>query len=555
MCGMSVDIATAKYTHAYSGRNWYFCGQRCLEKFAADPQRYAEKKPAAAVHPKGTPGAIYTCPMHPQIRQVGPGNCPICGMALEPVVASAEDQPNPELTDMTWRFWIGVALTLPVLALAMADHFPSLRVESLSATVSGWIQFLFTIPVVLWAGWPFFVRGWNSLVSRSLNMYTLIALGVGVAFAYSTVAILIPGLIPPEFRDASGQVGLYFEAAAVIAVLVLLGEVLQLRARENTSSAIRALLKLAPQKATRVRADGSDEEVPLDAVSKGDRLRVRPGEKVPVDGEVLEGHSSVDESLVTGEPVPVEKQPGEKVTGGTINGTGSFVMQAERVGAETLLSQIVQMVAEAQRTRAPIQNLADVVSSYFVPAVVGIAVVAFVVWSIYGPPPSMAFALVSAVSVLIIACPCALGLATPMSIMVGTGRGAQAGVLIRNAEALERMEKIDTLIVDKTGTLTEGKPKLTSVVAAESFSEEHVLQIAASLERGSEHPLAAAILQGAKERGVTLLSVENFNAVTGKGVEGTLGGSRIALGNLRFAESLAEVPQMLIDRADALRRN
>jgi len=555
VCGMSVDIATAKYTHAYSGRNWYFCGQRCLEKFAADPQRYAEKKPAAAVHPKGTPGAIYTCPMHPQIRQVGPGNCPICGMALEPVVASAEDQPNPELTDMTWRFWIGVALTLPVLALAMADHFPSLRVESLSATVSGWIQFLFTIPVVLWAGWPFFVRGWNSLVSRSLNMYTLIALGVGVAFAYSTVAILIPGLFPPEFRDASGQVGLYFEAAAVIAVLVLLGEVLQLRARENTSSAIRALLKLAPQKATRVRADGSDEEVPLDAVSKGNRLRVRPGEKVPVDGEVLEGHSSVDESLVTGEPVPVEKQPGEKVTGGTINGTGSFVMQAERVGAETLLSQIVQMVAEAQRTRAPIQNLADVVSSYFVPAVVGIAVVAFVVWSIYGPPPSMAFALVSAVSVLIIACPCALGLATPMSIMVGTGRGAQAGVLIRNAEALERMERIDTLVVDKTGTLTEGKPKLTSVVAAESFSEKHVLQIAASLERGSEHPLAAAILQGAKERGVTLLSVEDFNAVTGKGVEGTLEGSRIALGNLRFAESLAEVPQMLIDRADALRRN
>ena len=555
VCGMSVDIATAKHTHSYAGRTWYFCSRHCLEKFATNPQQYAEKKTAPAVQPKGTPGAIYTCPMHPHIRQIGPGNCPICGMALEPVVASADEQPNPELADMTRRFWVGVALMLPVLVLAMAEHFPSLRVESLSATVSGWIQFLFTIPVVLWAGWPFFVRGWNSLVSRSFNMYTLIALGVGVAFAYSTVAILIPGLFPQAFRDASGQVGLYFEAAAVIAVLVLLGEVLQLRARENTSSAIRALLKLAPQTAMRIRTDGSDEEVPLDQVQKGDRLRVRPGEKVPVDGVVLEGHSSVDESLVTGEPVPVEKQSGEKVTGGTINGTGSFVMQAERVGAETLLSQIVHMVAEAQRTRAPIQNLADVVSSYFVPAVAGIAAAAFVLWSIYGPPPAMSFALVSAVSVLIIACPCALGLATPMSIMVGTGRGAQAGVLIRNAEALERMEKIDTLVVDKTGTLTEGKPKLTSVVADGRFSEEHVLQVAASLERGSEHPLAAAILQGAKERSVVLLPVENFNAVAGKGVEGMLEGRRVALGNLRFAESLAEVPQILIGRADALRRN
>jgi Cu+-exporting ATPase len=476
-------------------------------------------------------------------------------MALEPVVASAEEQPNPELADMTRRFWIGFVLTIPVLALTMLEHVPSLHIELVSATTSGWVQFFLSIPVVLWAGWPFFVRGWNSLVSRNLNMYTLIALGVGVAFAYSTVAIVIPGIFPPAFRDASGQVGLYFEAAAVIAVLVLLGEVLQLRARENTSSAIRALLKLAPQSAMRIRPDGSDEKVPLDAVSKGDRLRVRPGEKVPVDGVVLEGHSSVDESLVTGEPVPVEKQPGEKVTGGTINGTGSFVMQAERVGAETLLSQIVHMVAEAQRTRAPIQNLADVVSSYFVPAVVGIAAVAFVVWSIYGPPPSMAFALVSAVSVLIIACPCALGLATPMSIMVGTGRGAQAGVLIRNAEALERMERIDTLVVDKTGTLTEGKPKLTSVVPAEGVTENQVLQVAASLERGSEHPLAAAILAGAKERNVTPLPVENFNAVTGKGVQATLENRSVALGNLRLAESLVEVPQTYKERADALRKN
>ncbi len=556
VCGMSVDIATAKHTHSYAGRTWYFCGQHCLELFAANPRRYAEKKHAPTVQSEGTPGTIYTCPMHPQIRQAGPGNCPICGMALEPVMASAEEQPNPELKDMTRRFWIGLALTLPVFSLAMAEHLPRVHLERfMSPATSQWIQFLFSIPVVLWAAWPFFVRGWNSLVSRNLNMYTLIALGTGVAFAYSTVAILAPSLFPPAFRDESGQIGLYFEASAVIAVLVLLGEVLQLRARENTGSAIRALLKLAPQTAMRIRADGSDEEVPLDAVSKGDRLRVRPGEKVPVDGVVLEGHSSIDESLVTGEPVPVEKQPGEKVTGGTINGTGTFVMRAERVGAETLLSQIVHMVAEAQRTRAPIQNLADVVSSYFVPAVVGIAAVAFVVWSIYGPPPPMAFALVSAVSVLIIACPCALGLATPMSIMVSTGRGAQAGVLIRNAEALERMERIDTLVVDKTGTLTEGKPKLTSVVPVEGVTENHVLQIAASLERGSEHPLATAILQGAKERGVVLLSVENFNAVTGKGVEGALEGSRIALGNLRFAESLANVPQMLKDRADALRRN
>jgi Cu+-exporting ATPase len=418
-----------------------------------------------------------------------------------------------------------------------------------------WLQFILSLPVVLWAGWPFLVRGWNSLVSRSLNMYTLISLGIAVAFAYSVVAFLVPQIFPPAFRDASGQVGLYFEAAAVIAVLVLLGEVLQLRARDNTGGAIRALLRLAPRTAIRVRSDGSDEEIQLDQVHPGDRLRVRPGDKVPVDGEVLEGHSSVDESLVTGEAVPVEKHAGDKVTGGTLNGTGSFVMRAERVGSETLLAQIVQMVAEAQHTRAPIQNLADRVSSYFVPAVVGVAAVAFVAWSIYGPPPAMAFAIVSAVSVLIIACPCALGLATPMSIMVGTGRGAQAGVLIRNAEALERMERIDTLVVDKTGTLTEGRPKLASLIPAAGFEEARVLQVAASLERGSEHPLAAAILQGAKDRGLALLPVDNFNAVTGKGVEATLQGQRSALGNLRFAELLAPVPQALKDQADAMRRN
>jgi Cu+-exporting ATPase len=498
---------------------------------------------------------LYTCPMHPEIRQPGPGNCPICGMALEPVVASAEGQPNPELVDMTRRFWIGLALTVPVLGLAMAEHLPSLRAALPGRATSGWIQFVLSVPVVLWAAWPFFVRGWNSLVSRNLNMYTLIALGVGVAFAYSAVALLVPGIFPPAFRDGSGRVGLYFEAAAVIAVLVLLGEVLQLRARENTSGAIRALLKLAPQTARRVRGEGDDEDVPLDRVQKGDRLRVRPGEKVPVDGVVVEGYSSVDESLVTGEAVPVEKHPGEKVTGGTLNGTGSFIMQAERVGAETLLAQIVQMVAEAQRTRAPIQNLADAVSSYFVPAVVGIAVAAFIIWSIYGPPPAMSFALVSAVSVLIIACPCALGLATPMSIMVGTGRGAQAGVLIRNAQALERMEKIDTLVVDKTGTLTEGKPRVTSVILAPGFSESEVLRLAAGLETGSEHPLAAAVLREAKERGIKGPGVADFKAVTGKGVEGRLDGRRVALGNLLYAESLAAVPEGLRDHADALRRN
>ncbi len=568
VCGMKVTADPTKSV-SHDGTTYYFCSTRCMEKFSADPRRYAEKEEPPEA--EAAPGAIYTCPMHPEIRQVGPGNCPKCGMALEPVLASADERPNLELLDMTRRFWIGLVLTVPVFALEMSGHVGLSLHRFTSASVSGWVQFLFSIPVVLWAAWPFFVRGWNSLVSRNLNMYTLIALGTGVAFAYSTVALLAPGVFPAAFRDASGHVGLYFEAAAVIAVLVLLGEVLQLRARDNTSGAIRALLKLAPDTAIRVGPDGNDEEVTLELIAKGDRLRVRPGEKVPVDGVVLEGHSSVDESLVTGEPLPVEKNAGAKVTGGTINGTGSFVMRAERIGAETLLAQIVHMAAEAQRTRAPIQKLADVVSAIFVPAVVGIAVVAFFVWSIYGPPPAMAFALVSAVSVLIIACPCALGLATPMSIMVGTGRGAQAGVLFRNvvgtgrgaqagvlfrnAEALERMERIDTLVVDKTGTLTEGKPKLASVIVADGVDEERMLRIAASLERGSEHPLAAAILQGAKDRGASLLPVEGFNAVTGKGVEGTLEGRRVALGNLRFAGSLAKVPQTLKDRADSLRRN
>jgi Cu+-exporting ATPase len=475
-------------------------------------------------------------------------------MALEPVLASAEGQPNPELANMARRFWIGLAMTIPVFALAMADHVPGLHGVLPSARISGWIQLLFSIPVVLWSAWPFFVRGWNSLVSRSLNMYTLIALGTGVAFVYSIVALLLPGFFPPAFRGASGEVGLYFEASAVISVLVLLGEVLQLRAREDTSGAIRALLKLAPGTATRIRSDGNDEEVPLDEVRQGDRLRVRPGDRIPVDGEVLEGRSGVDEALVTGESMPVEKHAGSKVTGGAINGSGSFVMRAERIGAESLLGQIVQLVAEAQRTRAPIQRLADVVSSYFVPTVVGVAILAFLAWSVYGPPPAMAFALVSAISVLIIACPCALGLATPMSIMVGTGRGAQAGVLVRNAEALERMERVDTLVVDKTGTLTAGRPELTTVVAAEGFTEVHVLEVAASLERGSEHPLAAAILAGARQRGGRALPVEEFSAVPGSGVQATLNGRSVALGSFRFAESLTAVSASWKVRADALRK-
>ena len=548
---MTVDIASAEHKHSHAGATWYFCSRHCLERFAPDPGRYTGRAMPA---PASMQDAIYTCPMHPEIRRRGPGHCPKCGMALEPVTASAELAPNPELADMTRRFWIGLGLTVPVFALAMAEHLPGLHGMLPPARVSGAIQLAFSAPVVLWSAWPFFVRGWSSLVSRSLNMYTLIALGTGVAFAYSVAAFILPGLFPQAFRSASGQVGLYFEAAAVISVLVLLGEVLQLRARENTSSAIRALLKLAPETALRLRSDGSDEEVPLDLVGKGDRLRVRPGERVPVDGVVIEGHSSVDESLVTGESLPIEKPPGATLAAGTINGTGSFVMQAERVGSETLLGQIVRMVAEAQRTRAPIQRLADSVSSYFVPAVVGTAIIAFLAWSVYGPPPAMAFALATATSVLIIACPCALGLATPMSIMVGTGRGAQAGILVRNAEALEQLQRVDTLVVDKTGTLTVGRPEVTTVAAAEGFTESQVLQVAASLERGSEHPLAAAILAGMRERGGRALPVERFNAAAGGGVEAVLEGRSVALGSIRFVQSRSSVPEPWKQRADALRR-
>jgi Cu+-exporting ATPase len=500
---------------------------------------------------------VYTCPMHPQIRQKGPGSCPICGMALEPLVAAGEEGHDPELVDMTRRFWISLALTLPLLVGVMGDMLPGAPLRHVvPPRAFAWAQLVLATPVVLWGGGPFFVRGWASIVHRSLNMFTLIALGVGVAYAYSLVAVLAPGLFPASFRTHGGEVGLYFEAAAVITVLVLLGQVLELRARSQTSSAIRALLRLAPKTARRVRDDGGDEEIPLEQIQVGDRLRVRPGESVPVDGVVLEGVSAVDESMVTGESIPVEKTPGSRLIGGTVNGTGSFVMRAERVGSETLLAQIVHMVSEAQRSRAPIQRLADTVSSYFVPAVVAAAVVTFIAWAGWGPEPRMAYALVNAVAVLIIACPCALGLATPMSIMVATGRGATAGVLIRNAEALEVMEKVDTLVVDKTGTLTEGKPKLVTVEPVDARRvDELLLRFAASLERGSEHPLAAAIVSGAQERGVEPAAAEDFRSVTGKGVLGRVDGHDVALGNRRLMEDLGIALGGLAERAEALRRD
>jgi len=507
-----------------------------------------------ATPPPARLARIYTCPMHPEVRQPGPGSCPICGMALEPVSIGAEEGPDPELVDMTRRFWIGLGLTLPLLVFAMGDMLPGEPLRHLlPARVSAWLQLLLATPVVLWAGWPFFVRGWASVVNRSLNMFTLIALGTGMAYVYSVVGTVAPGVFPASFRAHGGEVGLYFEAAAVITVLVLLGQVLELRARSQTSSAIKALLDLAPPAARRVRSDGSEEDVPLEAVQVGDLLRIRPGERVPVDGAVVEGATAVDESMVTGEPMPVEKGPGSRVTGGTVNGTGTVVMRAERVGSETLLARIVHMVGEAQRTRAPIQRLADQVSAWFVPTVVGVAVLTFIGWSLWGPEPAFTYGLVNAVAVLIIACPCALGLATPMSIMVGTGRGALAGVLIKNAEALERMETIDTLIVDKTGTLTEGKPRLRVVKAAPGHDETSVLGLAAGLERGSEHPLAAAILAGAAERGVPVAAVSAFRSVTGKGVVGRVDGRAVALGNLRLMQDSGVAVGALAADADALR--
>jgi Cu+-exporting ATPase len=551
VCGMTVDPETSAYHSGYQGNIFHFCSAGCRTKFEAAPEHYLDTSKATqhAELPKGT---IYTCPMHPQIRQAGPGNCPICGMALEPEVASLDAPPNPELADMTRRFWIGAALSLPVVALEMGGHLVGGH-GWVDQTLSNWIQLVFATPVVLWAGWPFFVRGWQSLVTRNLNMFTLIAMGTGVAYIYSLVGSIGPGIFPATFRMHDGAVAVYFEAAAVITVLVLLGQVLELRAREATSGAIKALLQLAPKTARLVDDAGADHEVPIDSLKVGDKLRVRPGEKVPVDGVILEGRSSLDESLVTGESMPTTKEASDKVIAGTLNQSGSFVMRADKVGRDTLLSQIVKMVAEAQRSRAPIQRLADQVAGWFVPVVILAAIVAFAGWAWFGPEPRMAFGLVAAVSVLIIACPCALGLATPMSIMVGVGRGAQAGVLIKNAEALERMEKVDTLVVDKTGTLTEGKPKVVAIVPAAGFEESEILRLAASVERASEHPLADAIVRAAKERNLNLSKVDEFDSPTGKGATGKVDDKTVLLGNATFLTSLGVETRPLNEESERLR--
>ncbi len=551
VCGMSVDPHATPHRADYGGHPYYFCSAGCRTKFAGDPERYLDPATAADAEPVPE-GAIYTCPMHPEIRQVGPGSCPICGMALEPDLVSGEEQPNEELIDIRRRFRIGALLTLPILILETGGHLTSLP-SWLGQQSSNWLQLLFATPVVLWAGWPFFVRGWQSLQTRNLNMFTLIALGIGIAWAYSLVATAAPGLFPVALRDASGAVGVYFEAAAVIAVLVLLGQVLELRARAETSGAIRALLDLTPKTARRVREDGVEEDVGLDAVHPGDRLRVRPGERVPVDGEVVEGRSAVDESMVTGESMPVAKSIGGAVIGGTMNQTGGFLMRADRIGRETMLAQIVQMVARAQRSRAPIQRLADQVAGWFVPLVIGVAILAFIAWSIFGPEPQLTFGLIAAVSVLIIACPCALGLATPMSVMVGVGRGAQAGVLIRDAEALERLEKVDTLVVDKTGTLTEGRPRVVAVRTAEGGGEAELVRMAATIEKASEHPLARAVVEEAATRGIALGEARDFDAPSGKGVTGRVDDRRVVIGNRRIMAEAGIATEKLDGDAELLR--
>jgi P-type Cu+ transporter len=595
VCGMTVNRQTAAGSFGYEGSKYFFCSPHCLEKFSKDPARFVKSpaleastqpKPIAIakgeytcpMHPEirlDNPGSCpkcgmalepsvitvvptkteYTCPMHPEIVRDSPGSCPICGMALEPRTVTAGEEKNEELEDMTRRFKVGLVLAIPLLLIAMSDLIPGQPLQhAVSLRLLTFLQLALATPVVLWGGWPFFQRGWASIVYRSLNMFTLIAIGTGVAYSYSVVAAFLPNIFPASFRGHGGEVGVYFEVSAVIVVLVLLGQVLELRARSQTSSAIKALLGLAPKTARVIHDDGTEEEMSLELINPGDRLRVRPGEKVPVDGIVLEGASSIDESMVTGEPIPVEKSKDDKVTGGTVNGTGGFIMRAERVGSETLLAQIVRMVSEAQRSRAPIQRLADTVSSYFVPAVIVAAVITFAVWGLAGPEPRLAHAIVNAVAVLIIACPCALGLATPMSIMVGTGRGATAGVLIKNAEALEVLEKIDTLIVDKTGTLTEGKPRLTSIVPLNGTSESELLRLAASIERGSEHPLAAAIVAGAQQRNLSLSEAEEFQSITGKGVTGKIEGRAVALGNSKLLEQLNIDASAVLERAEALRK-
>ena len=590
VCGMKIDPAKAEATVERQGVNHHFCSQSCATQFRADPVKYLQSHPSAQkgatfpqnkteyicpmdpeVHKDGpgpcpkcgmalepavvaasSEGIQYTCPMHLQIVRDEPGNCPICGMALEPMMVTVNEE-NPELDSMTRRFWISAALTLPLLAIMVSDFLPNHPLQSLlKGQLLGWFELAIATPVVLWGGWPFFQRGWASLISRNLNMFTLISIGSGSAYLYSVVAVFMPQLFPASFRDMSGQLGLYFEAAAVITVLVLLGQVLELKARSQTGSAIKALLGLAPKTARRISASGAEQDVDLNEIQVGDNLRVRPGEKIPTDGVLIDGNSSVDESMVSGEPIPVEKTKDAKVIGGTINGTGSFVMKAQRIGADTLLAQIVKMVSQAQRTRAPIQRLADTVSSYFVPVVLASAVITFIVWAIYGPQPHYAHALVNAVAVLIIACPCALGLATPMAIMVGTGRGAGEGVLIRNAEALETLEKVNILVVDKTGTLTLGKPQLTSLVPAEGFDEVTLLQAAASLEKASEHPLAAAILAAALAKKVELTAMDDFQSITGKGVTGTLRGKKVAIGNAALMNDLGANPEALLQKAEIL---
>ena len=553
VCGMSVDPATTAHRADHNGQDYVFCSAGCRTRFVADPDRYLSPEAEAKAEPV-VPGAIYTCPMHPEIRQEGPGSCPICGMALEPETVTAEAPPNHELVDFTRRCWIGVVLALPVFALEMGGHLTDLHML-IPGQMSNWIQFALATPVVLWCGLPFFERGWTSLRTRRLNMFTLVSMGVGVAWLYSVVAVLAPSLFPPAFLKPDGSAPVYFEAAAVITVLVLIGQILELRAREQTSGAIRALLDLAPKTARRVRADGVDEDVSLDQVAVGDSLRVRPGEKIPVDGELLEGRVAVDESMVTGESMPVTKVVGDRVVAGSLNTTGSFIMRADKVGADTLLSQIVQMVAQAQRSRAPIQRLADTVSGWFVPTVIAIALLAAAAWGLVGPEPRLSYALVAAVSVLIIACPCALGLATPISIMVGVGRGAHAGVLIKNAEALERFEKVDTLVLDKTGTLTEGRPSVTAILPAEGFTEEDVLRLSASLERGSEHPLADAIVRAAGDRNLTLSEAVDFDSPVGRGVRGTIEGRPVALGNTRYLGELSIDVSALEPKAEALRHD
>lgn len=552
VCGMKVARASARHLTKHSGSNVYFCSTGCKTKFEADPDKYADGVPDAEPMPEGT---IYTCPMHPEIEQVGPGECPICGMALEPMgVPTGDEGPNPELVDFKRRFLIGVVLTIPLLVLSMGPFIGlTLPRDMLGEQTSLWVELLLGTPVILWSGWPFLVRGVKSVKTMNLNMFTLIAMGISAAWGFSVVAVLFPTIFPDGFRQADGSVGVYFEAGAVIVVLVLLGQIMELNARERTGSAIRALLDLAAKTARVIRDDGSEEEIPLEEVVVGDRVRVRPGEKVPVDGVVVDGRTSIDESMISGESIPVEKVTGDKVTGATINGTGSLIIEAKRVGDDTMLSQIVEMVANAQRSRAPIQKFADVVAGRFVPIVIGVAILSFIAWSVWGPAPAYAYALVSAVAVLIIACPCALGLATPMSIMTATGRGAQAGVLIKNAEALERFAKVDTLIVDKTGTLTEGKPRLVAVLPEKGHDEAEVLRLAATLERGSEHPLAEAIVSGAEERGIKFGKTKDFEAVTGMGVQGIVDGKVVALGNAKMVEKMGMDLGSLVETADARR--